>query len=197
MKTLLTCCAALLLALGGCKDSGGSAPEGKTTNAAKAPTSVSIEQIESQAKGFSVGSAVSARTVYVFFDPQCPHCAALWESARPLKAQARFVWIPVGVLNGNSVTQGAAILAAPDPIAAMDAHEVSMRDRGGGIVAAGDVTAQKAAVDRNTKLLDGFGIGSIPTIVAKHAQTGALVVQEGALPTAALANLLGLNVPNP
>jgi thiol:disulfide interchange protein DsbG len=197
MRALLACCAALVLALAGCKDGGGSAGPGKATSAAKAPSSVSIEQIESRAKGFDVGSAISARTVYVFFDSQCPHCAALWESARPLKAQARFVWIPVGVLNGKSVTQGAAILAAPDPVAAMDAHELSMREGRGGIVPAGDVGDRKAAVEGNTKLLDGFGIGSIPTIVAKNAQTGALVVQEGALPTAALANLLGLNLPNP
>jgi thiol:disulfide interchange protein DsbG len=196
MKALAACCAAVLVALAGCKDAGTSAPDAKAV-AAKPASTVSIEQIASQAQGFNVGSTISAHTVYVFFDPQCPHCAALWESARPLKPQARFVWIPVGVLNADSLTQGAAILAAPDPVAAMDAHELSMRERHGGIVAAGDIASQKAAVQRNTRLLDGFGIGSIPTIVAKHAKTGALVVQEGALPTAALANLLGLNLPNP
>jgi thiol:disulfide interchange protein DsbG len=35
----------------------------------------------------------------------------------------------------------------------------------------------------------------VPSIVAKHAQTGAVVVHEGALPTADLAGLLGLSAP--
>ena len=33
------------------------------------------------------------------------------------------------------------------------------------------------------------------TIVGTHAETGALVTKEGALPTAALASVLGLQVP--
>ena len=46
--------------------------------------------------------------------------AALWEAAKPLKSQARFVWIPVGLLGDKSVSQGAAILNAADPVAAME-----------------------------------------------------------------------------
>src|SRR5213592_1849296 len=60
---------------------------------------VTLEAIQSGAQGFTVGSPMSARTVYVFFDAQCPHCGALWEAAKPLKSQAKFVWIPVGILN--------------------------------------------------------------------------------------------------
>jgi thiol:disulfide interchange protein DsbG len=43
--------------------------------------------------------------------------------------------------------------------------------------------------------MNRFQFSSVPTIVAKHAVTGDLVVQEGAMPTAALANALGLQVP--
>jgi thiol:disulfide interchange protein DsbG len=50
-------------------------------------------------------------------------------------------------------------------------------------------------VAKNTALLTRLGFTAIPTIVGTHAQTGAVVSQEGALPTAALANLLGLQVP--
>ena len=84
-------------------------------------------RLDRAAKGFTVGSEMTVRRVFVFFDPQCPHCAELWQAAKPLKSQARFVWIPVGVMNEASTAQGAALLAAPDPVAAMDAHEASMR----------------------------------------------------------------------
>jgi thiol:disulfide interchange protein DsbG len=183
---------AVLLTLAACDK----APGNSGADAAKvASTPVSIAAINVEAKGFTVGAPMSARTVYVFFDSQCPHCTELWEAAKPLKSQAKFVWIPVGLINPSSTAQGATLLAASDPAAAMEAHETSMRARQGGISAGGDIEAQKAIVAKNTELMTRFGFASIPTIVAKHAQTGELVTQEGASPTAALATLLGLEVP--
>lgn len=160
-----------------------------------ASTPVSMAAIAAEAKGFEVGSQMSARTVYVFFDAQCPHCGALWNAAKPLKSQAKFVWIPVGLLNPSSTTQGATLLAAKDPVAAMDEHETSLLAKRGGISAGSDLDAQKAFVTKNTELMNRFGFVSIPSIVGTHAKTGALVTQEGSMSTAALANLLGLQVP--
>jgi thiol:disulfide interchange protein DsbG len=181
--------AALVLAACG-KESGSPAVAG----AGKGPsTPVTLEAIESGAKGFNVGSTMSTRTIYVFFDPQCPHCAALWEAARPLKPQARFVWIPVALINDKSAPQGAAILSASDPVAMMDQHEVSMRNKQGGVGAMGVSDAQKDIVKRNTELMNKFGFGGVPTVVAKHAQSGQLVTLEGSMPTAMLAQRLGLS----
>jgi thiol:disulfide interchange protein DsbG len=178
------------LVLSACKDS----PD---TSSAKssAPTEVSTAAIEAEARGFTVGAPMSVRTVYVFFDPQCPHCATLWNSAKPLKSQAKFVWIPVALLNKTSHAQGAALLAAKDPIALMDEHEASILAKGGGISAMGDYEAERAAVVKNTALMNRYGLAAVPSIVAKHAQTGALVTREGGLPTPELAALLGLQVP--
>jgi len=133
---------------------------------------VSVEKVASDAKGFNVGSAMSARVVYVFFDAQCPHCAALWEAAKPLKSQARFVWIPVGLLGDKSIAQGAAILAAADPVAAMEENEASVQAKSGGIAAVNVADAQKETVRRNTQLLTAFGFSGVPTVVGKHATTG-------------------------
>lgn len=179
--------ASLLIA--GCSES----TSNSTAKSATAP--VSIEAITAEAKGFSVGSAMSARTVYVFFDAQCPHCGALWYAAKPLKSQARFVWIPVALMNEASSSQGAALLAANDGAAAMDAHEASMMAKSGGIGAAINSHAQKETVKKNTELMTRFGFASIPIVVAVNAQTGQLVKNEGAMQTAELAKFLGLQVP--
>lgn len=182
---------AMSFVLVGCKDQ--PASSASSGSAAKpAPQAVSIAAIEAGAQGFSVGVPMSARTVYVFFDPQCPHCTALWEASKPLKAKTRFVWIPVGLLNAASVSQGATILASAQPEAAMDAHEASMRAKAGGISAAGNIDAQKASIEKNTQLLNSFGFGSIPTIVTTHAQTGALITNEGSMTTEALTSFLGI-----
>lgn len=186
--------AALILAsvaLTGCNEAPSSRAPAKV-----ASTPISVAAIAAEAKGFAVGSTMSVRTIYVFFDAQCPHCGALWQAAKPLISQAKFVWIPVGILNPSSTSQGATLLSAKDPIAAMDEHEASLQAGQGGISAASDIDAQKASVAKNTELLNRFGIASIPTIVGTHAQTGALVTQEGAMPTAALASLLGLQAPS-
>jgi thiol:disulfide interchange protein DsbG len=193
MKTLQLLVAALAagLLLSGCKDS--TQPPSDTKAAATVP--VSLPAIQAEAAGFTQGSAISARTVYVFFDPQCPHCAALWNAAKPLRSQAKFVWIPVALMNKTSETQGAALLASKDPVSAMDEHEASMTAGKGGIAAAGDIEAQRAVVRKNTDLMNRFGFASIPSIVALHAQTGVLVTRQGGLPTPELAKFLGLEVP--
>ena len=197
MKSLRLAAAALcaVLALAAC-DKTPDASSGAKPAAEAASQPVSIAAIAAEAKGFTVGSAMSVRTVYVFFDSQCPHCAELWQTAKPLKAQTKFVWIPIRLLNDTSEGQGAAILAAKDPAAAMDEHEASMAARTGGISAMGDLGAQRAIVKKNTELFNRFGFASVPSIVGTQAQTGAMVVHEGALPTAELARMLGLAVPS-
>jgi thiol:disulfide interchange protein DsbG len=175
------------------------APAPATTAAAAPPApasqKVSIETILSETKGFTVGSAMSVRTVYVFFDAQCPHCGALWYAAKPLKSQAKFVWIPVRLLNDTSETQGAAILASSDPVKTMDEHEGSMMDRKGGIKGEGDLAAQRAAIKKNTELFNRYQFGAVPTLVTKNSQTGAVVTHEGSFQTPDLAAFTGVAVP--
>jgi thiol:disulfide interchange protein DsbG len=194
MRTLRIAIAALAatLMLSACKDGPASPDKGSV---ATTTTPVSTAAIEAEASGFTVGSPMSARTVYVFFDPQCPHCAALWKSAKPLKNQAKFIWIPVALINKTSEAQGAALLAAKDPVATMDEHEASISAKGNGISAMGDLQAQRATVVKNTALMNRFGFPSVPSIVAVHAQTGALVSRQGGLPTPELAAFLGLQAP--
>ena len=172
-------------------------PDATATAAAakSAPAPVTVDAIKAEATGFTVGSPMNVRTVYVFFDPQCPHCAALWNSAKPLKAQTKFVWIPVGILNKTSSTQGATILSAKDPAAAMEENEASVLGHGGGITATSSTDEVQAKVKKNTELFNRFGFESIPTIVALHAQTGLLVKKEGSLSTGDLAAFLGLTPP--
>ena len=192
-RRLLIAAAAAALALAGCGKNEPAAPAGKAAGAPTTP--VSVETIAAEAKGFNVGSTMSTRVAYVFFDTQCPHCAVLWEAAKPLKGQTRFVWIPVGLIGEKSVAQGAAILGAADPVAAMDENEKSVTAKQGGIAAMGVADAQKDLVKKNTELFTRFGFGGVPTVVGKHAQTGQLVTIEGALPAAGLAQKLGLSAP--
>ncbi len=196
-RILLSSCLAAMagLALSGCD----AAPAGGATGAAssnEAPQTrpLTVERL-AQARGFTLGNEMAARTVHVFFDAQCPHCGHLWKAAQPLARQAKFVWVPVAVLNRASLSQGATLLGAADPIATMNEHEVSLLARQGGISADRDaVSKHSSAIEANTALLREAGITSVPYI--HHVrQDGSVVAQAGSMDTAALAALLGLTAP--
>jgi thiol:disulfide interchange protein DsbG len=117
----------------------------------------------------------------------------LWESSKPLQKKIKFVWIPVRIINASSLTQGAALLGAADPLALMSEHEASLLGGKGGIAASASVAPElDQAIQRNTQLLTSFGAESVPFIVARSLGTGQLVRREGALDTVALAGFLGI-----
>lgn len=163
-----------------------------TPAAQLAPAQV-VDKIAAEGKGFTVGALMSANTVYVLFDPQCPHCGHLWESAKPLLGKVKFVWVPVSIINAKSGTQGAALLAASNPLEAMTAHEASILAGTGGMSAMGSVPAEvEAAVKSNTALFNSLGLESVPFVAAKNGSSGVAQVNAGSMETPALTAWLGL-----
>jgi thiol:disulfide interchange protein DsbG len=162
------------------------APSGK-------PSPTEAMTLAAQGHGFTVGVAMAANPVYVFFDAACPHCAQLWTSAKPLLNRIKMVWMPVGILRATSGPQGATILSAPDPAAAMDAHESSVLAKGPGIaVDAARAESVMAQVKKNTELFNQLGADSVPFIVFRQAGNATPATHAGALDTAGLSSLLGL-----
>lgn len=151
------------------------------------------DALAAEGKGFTVGALMSANPVYVLFDPQCPHCAHLWEASQPLLGKAKFIWVPVSILNAKSAPQGAALLGASNPGEAMAEHEKLLLSNQGGISASAQIPdGLMNSIKRNTALLNRLGAESVPFIVARNLRTGQVVTQSGALPTEALAELIGL-----
>lgn len=187
LLSLITC-SILLLAACSQKDS----PTTATTQPTK--QEVSVDAAAKQAKGFTVGAFMSANTVYVFFDPQCPHCGHLWQASVPLHKKIKFVWVPVAWINASSLPQGAALLTATNPLELMTEHETSLLSGKGGISAPASVTPEiEKSIKANTALLNSFGAESVPFVVAKNARTDQTVSRNGALSTAALAELIGVD----
>lgn len=154
----------------------------------------SLEAIAKEGRGFTVGSMMTANTVFVLFDPQCPHCGHLWQQSLPLHKKVKFVWIPVAFINAKSTPQGAALMAAANPTEAMNAHEASILAGTGGTAASSSVPDDLSqAIKNNTALFNRMGVESVPYIVAKNQTTGQVVTNAGALETAALAQFLGIN----
>ena len=168
----------------GCQDSA------KTPAAVTAPSNfVAASQ---EGTGFIAGTRDAKQTVYVYFDAQCPHCGELWEAAQPLMGEVKMVWIPVGIMNPASVSQGSALLGSPNPVQAMTAHEAELRARHGGMKAAYPNGEQRKVIEANTALFTRIGGESIPLIISRHPTTGEPIRHEGAAATPELRRLLGL-----
>ena len=182
------------LLVSACSQQDSSKPAPAPAKAAK--QAISLETIAAQAKGFTVGSMMSANTVYVFFDAQCPHCGHLWEASLPFQKKVKFVWIPVGWINASSVAQGAALLTATNPGALMSEHEASLLAKKGGISAPSSIPPEiEQAIKANTQLLGSFGAEAVPFIVARDLKSGQTVSRDGAMSTQALATFLGIEAP--
>ena len=196
---LLPLVATLALSLAACSKEESTAAPGSGGGAAdKSPiaTAQAYDVLAAQGKGFSAGALMSAHTVYVLFDPQCPHCGHLWQSSIPLQSKVKFVWLPVAIMNAKSAPQGAAIMTATNPVQAMAAHETSLLAGSGGTAASADIAPDVlTAIKTNTALLERLGATSVPYIVARHQRSGQVVMQAGANDTEALANFLGLGQP--
>ena len=189
---LLSCLLALSVAVSGC-----SKQEPEAAAAAAAPKrTASVEIVSAESKGFTVGAMMSANPIYVFFDPQCPHCGRLWEASVPLQRKAKFVWIPISLLNASSGPQGAALLSSADPGQSMADHEKSMLAGQGGISAASGIKPEmEQAVKKNTALFNNLGLEGVPFLIARNARTGTTVTGGGEMSTAALAELVGVDPP--
>jgi thiol:disulfide interchange protein DsbG len=186
--------AAIALALGACSQQ--DAPAAAAAASKASTPAQSYDAVASTTKGFTVGAMMSANTVYVMFDPQCPHCGHLWQAAQPLLKKVKFVWVPVAFIGPKSAPQGAALLAAANPMELMTTHEASILAGTGGIAASSSIPAEiEAGIKANTQLLNSMGVESVPFIIAKNVATGQVVTNTGALQTADLAKFLGLDAP--
>lgn len=109
-----------------------------------------------------IGGDSPSRVIYTFTDARCPYCNALWrESKQYIDDDLQVRHILVAVLGENSWGQGAAILSAPDPAAALTDHEENYR--AGGIAALGDVPAAvRGRLARNNELMRAVGVSGTP-----------------------------------
>lgn len=173
--------------------SGASAADAGAAQASASAGQQAYELAAGAPGSFSVGALMAAHTAYVFFDPNCPHCAELWNASKPLAGKLKLVWIPVALLGKTSAPLGATLLSAPDPAAAMAEHERSLLARQGGIAinaaASGEVLAK---VQANTGLFQRLKADSVPLIVFRNARTGEHGQHAGSLSTAELAALVGV-----
>lgn len=200
-RTWLMLAGSGLLAVAGCSEQDRAAGASATSPPPPAPpqppaVGAARESFDTAAagKGFATGELIAARVARVFFDPQCSHCAALWQASKPLRDRVRMVWMPVAFIAPPSAVQGALLLASDDPMALMDQHEAALAAGSGGLDVGGAAPNADAlaSVKANTELWKRIGSSGVPHMVYRAGSDGPYGVQEGQLSTDQLSRLMGL-----
>lgn len=139
-----------------------------------------------------------ARVVFVFVDPNCPYCRALFRDLQPWVGRDGLAvrWVPVAVLAPSSLGKAAAIVQAADPFAALRATELHGLDSAVAAppaLAVGEIRpATRAALAANAAALNAAGAyAAVPLMVFRN--TDGVPQLEMALPRShdALRTLLG------
>lgn len=140
-----------------------------------------------QLAGFTTGAGERPVAAVVFFDAQCPHCARLWQDWRALRSSLRVHWVPVVLLAPASARQGAALLRAADPAAAMDELAAARLAGADERYADQEPDAEEAAVlRRSTAHLRAMQVAAVPAVLHRE-RSGRIGLTVGALPAARLA----------
>ncbi|MGC8696996.1 MAG: thioredoxin fold domain-containing protein, partial [Halothiobacillus sp.] len=114
-----------------------------------------------------------SKIIYVFFDPNCPYCHNVYDSLvkiRKTQPDLQYRWVPLALLGGTSIGKAAAIIQAPDPLAAFHQSERNYgfldNDTGGGIQPVKNITnATQTLLDENLSILQGENLAGIPVVV--------------------------------
>ena len=141
------------------------------------------------------GAKDSKRVLYVFFDANCWYCHLTWKALQPYeKAGLQVRWVPVAYQKDNSGALAAAIMGAPDRVAAMRENETRYRAKSydGGIKAAAKVPADLAiALEDNFTLMGQLGMSGTPALVWKDS-AGRVRTNLGLPPLSKLPAITGL-----
>ena len=125
--------------------------------------------------------------VYIFFDPNCPSCQALFKSLRGFvkSGKYQFRWVPVAIVNITSLGKAAAILEAPDPLQAFYKNELNYREYAGGLDEQIPSPDTERKLKFNESLLNGLDIPVIPSMLFADKDNNTILIQ-GALSPVAL-----------
>ncbi|MFA7276867.1 MAG: thioredoxin fold domain-containing protein [Pseudobdellovibrionaceae bacterium] len=125
---------------------------------------------------FTIGQK-TAPALYIFFDPECPHCHDLIKDVRKSgfleQGLVQLRLIPVGVLSENSLIEAAYLLASPDP--QKDMFKRLDGDHGALLI---DKNANTQGVQKNMKIMQEWGLDVTPFSIYKD-RYGKIKVLQG------------------
>ena len=125
------------------------------------------------------GSEDAEKELWVFFDPNCPHCHTIWKTTRSFieSGELKVNWMPVAFLSNTSAGKVARFWQAEDQIATFNESESKFDQGGAEPVRSSDIEPEtREMLQKNLDYMTDFGSNGTPTIVYKtpEGSTGVL-----------------------
>lgn len=139
-------------------------------------------------RGVESQKGITNPTVYIFFDPNCPYCAKLWQAkiGDKLFYQLPAVWIPVSYLGDSALGKAAALLRKNTAESlANNFTQFNYETRQGGVQKVSPSEAEKNALGKSKSVW--LKLGAATPLIAYRAKSGELKVVLG-LPGDAVVN---------
>ncbi len=129
------------------------------------------------------------RVVYIFIDANCPSCALLYRNLRSLvePQDLQIRWVLVAVVGPTSLGKAAAMLQAPDRLAALRRNEERYHGESysGGLEEDIPTDETERKLRANERLFNRLDIPVVPTMLFEDRNWRAVIIQ-GALSPLAL-----------
>ncbi|MDK2123861.1 DsbC family protein [Parachitinimonas caeni] len=162
------------------------------SNNANASTAIPPQMRElAKLSGVQEGVADPARTVYIVFDPRCPHCHTLYRNTRSYVAAGHSIkWLPATVLGDGGEPLAAAILQGQAPRQILDAV---MTGASRPTMTPSPSTSNALAANRDFFFSAFRGVGNpgVPTAFYLDRKTGRPRMMPGASDPASLQEIFG------
>jgi len=144
-------------------------------------------------RGIATQDGMTAPSLYVFFDPNCPFSAKLWQkqvNGKPF-GEVPAIWVPVTYIGQTALGKGAALLRASSRVElARNFKEFNFEHREGATTPVAYTEAEWLALGRSKAVWYKLG-GATPTLVYRHKAGETLFYPGGPSDPAKWAELVG------
>lgn len=125
------------------------------------------------------GNADAEKELWVFFDPNCPHCHTIWQTTRSFidSGELKVNWLPIAFLSNTSAGKVAKFWQADDQVAVFNESEAQFNQGGSTPLRSSEITREtREMLETNLNYLSDFGSNGTPTVVYKNKSGGVGVI---------------------
>ena len=125
------------------------------------------------------GAEDAEKELWVFFDPNCPHCHTIWQTTRSFidSGELKVHWMPVAFLSNTSAGKVAKFWQAEDQVAVFNESEAQFNQGGSTPLRSSEITREtREMLETNLDYMGDFGSNGTPTVVYKNKSGGVGVI---------------------